>query len=181
MYSLKEIEKLGAKAGVVEKTVKEIVEILMSEHKIECEKVGSGNYYWSFPSKAFIGIKTRSEALVAQAEAEKKTVANLEAKLASMMAADSKTNTAERAEKLKELASLKAEKEALDKQLKLHADSDPDALREMMAKAKKAKECADRWTDNVWALKSHLTGKYGKSPGECDALIGIPDDFDYVK
>ena len=37
-----------------------------------------------------------------------------------------------------------------------------------------------RWTDNVWTLKEHLVSKYGKGPGEVDAMMGIPEDFDYV-
>jgi Mnd1 HTH domain len=84
---MKELEKLGAKAGVVEKTVKDIVEILISEGKVECEKIGSGNYYWSFPSKAFINIKNRADQLISQAEAEKATIKALEAKLAGLTAA----------------------------------------------------------------------------------------------
>jgi len=39
--------------------------------------------------------------------------------------------------------------------------------------ARKAKAAADRWTDNVWTLKAHLVDKYGKMPGEVDALMGM--------
>lgn len=46
--------------------------------------------------------------------------------------------------------------------------------------AEVAKTCADRWTDNVWVLKSHLCSKFGRSAGEVDAMLGIPDGFDYV-
>jgi Leucine zipper with capping helix domain len=88
---------------------------------------------------------------------------------------------ADRAEKLKELAELKAEKEALDTKLKAFADSDPESLKTMEENAKNAIDHVNRWTDNVWAVKSYLVNKYGKAPSEVDALMGIPDDFDYIK
>ena len=44
-----------------------------------------------------------------------------------------------------------------------------------------AKGAADRWTDNVWAVKAYLVNHYGKEPAEVDAMMQLPDTFDYVK
>lgn len=49
-----------------------------------------------------------------------------------------------------------------------------------MLQVKVAMDAANRWTDNVWTLKSHLVDKFNKAPNEADQLIGIGDDFDYV-
>jgi len=48
------------------------------------------------------------------------------------------------------------------------------------SQARTAKACSDRWTDNVWALKRYLVEHAGRAPGEVDAMLGLPDDFDYV-
>ena len=91
-----------------------------------------------------------------------------------------RTDSAARAAALAALEEARAERAAVDAQLKAVAESDPEALAELQAKARLAKAAADRWTDNVWALKAYLTDKFGKAPAECDAMLGIPDDFDYV-
>lgn len=88
---------------------------------------------------------------------------------------------ADRAGKLTELEALKAEREALAAQLKAYADSDPDAYKALLAKVGGAKAGADRWTDNVFTAKSYLINKFGKEPREVDAMLGLKDDFDYVK
>ncbi|KAJ0410445.1 hypothetical protein P43SY_002777 [Pythium insidiosum] len=51
VYNLKEIEKLGAKAGVVLQTVKDVNQALVDDALVDFDKIGSGNYFWSFPSK----------------------------------------------------------------------------------------------------------------------------------
>lgn len=86
----------------------------------------------------------------------------------------------ERAQNLARLADLKSQRVLLEAEVAAHADNDPEVYKAMLAKAQAAKAGADRWTDNVWALKSYLV-KLGKSPAEVDALLGLTDDFDYVK
>lgn len=58
VYNLKELEKEAGRRGVVEKTVEEVVKSLVDDRFVECEKIGSGNFYWSFPSKAFVQVRT---------------------------------------------------------------------------------------------------------------------------
>ena len=53
---MKELEKLGSKRGVVQQTVEEVVKSLVDDRLVECEKIGSGNFYWAFPSKSFIVV-----------------------------------------------------------------------------------------------------------------------------
>ena len=88
---------------------------------------------------------------------------------------------AERAAKLAELEALQAEKARVASELRAYADSDPEAYAALKAKIVGAKKAADRWTDNVFTLKGHLVNKFGKEPREVDTLMGLKDDFDYVK
>ena len=40
------------------------------------------------------------------------------------------------------------------------------------------KECANRWTDNVFQLRSFVKNKFGMAEAEANKQIGIPADFD---
>ena len=52
MINLKELEKLGVKAGVIIQAIKEILDVLVADSLVESDKIGSANFYWSLPSKA---------------------------------------------------------------------------------------------------------------------------------
>lgn len=53
VFSLKEQEtQLAKHKGIVQQAVKDVIEELASDNLIERDKIGSGNYYWCFPSKA---------------------------------------------------------------------------------------------------------------------------------
>jgi hypothetical protein len=52
VFNYEEIEKLSIKAGIPFPSVKEIINSLKADSLIECEKIGAGVFYWSFPSKA---------------------------------------------------------------------------------------------------------------------------------
>ncbi len=59
------------------------------------------------------------------------------------------------------------------------ADVDPAVAGELLAKAKKAKAAADRWTDNLLNVKAHLIKKCGMGAKEAAAMLGMGADFDY--
>lgn len=178
VFSLVELEKLGARAGVVEKSVKEVVESLVADKAVEVDKIGSGNFYWAFPSAVVLGIRASVAAL--QAEAAKEEAAALAAEARAADLAAGQADPAARAAAMAELEAARAEHAAIDLRLAAYAESDPDALAATLTKARIAKLAADRWTDAVFALKDHLVNKFGKSPAEVDAMMGIPDSFDYV-
>lgn len=131
---MQDLEKLGGKAGVVTQTVKEVVQSLVDDRMIEVDKIGSGNFFWAFPSTAFMGLKNRVEGLEAAVVGEREQIATLEAKLKAATAG--REDSDDRTRKLEELSALTVQKEELEKQLKLHAESDPEALKEMEAKVR---------------------------------------------
>ena len=46
-WSLKELEKMAPKAkGIIAQSVKEVLDALVSDGMVVCEKIGTGNYYW---------------------------------------------------------------------------------------------------------------------------------------
>ena len=51
-FNLKEIEKLGKKCGIIEQTVKDILQSLVDDSLVMSDKVGSLNIFWALPSAA---------------------------------------------------------------------------------------------------------------------------------
>lgn len=47
-------------------SVKEVLQSLVDDSMVDCERVGTSNYYWSFPSKAVHVRKRRIEELEKQ-------------------------------------------------------------------------------------------------------------------
>lgn len=79
-FVLKEIEKLATKSkGVVSQSVKEVLQELKDDRLIECEKIGTSNYYWAFPATAAVA----KEAAFATQTAELASLRSTEKQLSS--------------------------------------------------------------------------------------------------
>ncbi|RLW09189.1 hypothetical protein DV515_00002649, partial [Chloebia gouldiae] len=63
-------------------------------------------------------------------------------------------DTVDRAALLKELAALRQEKEQLKTEIDKYRECDPDVVEEMRQTNQVAKEAANRWTDNIFSIKS---------------------------
>ncbi|EJT99785.1 Mnd1-domain-containing protein, partial [Dacryopinax primogenitus] len=48
-YQLKELEKV--RICTVSQSVKEVLQDLVDDDRVQTDKIGSGNFYWSFPSQ----------------------------------------------------------------------------------------------------------------------------------
>ncbi|KAF8247581.1 hypothetical protein K440DRAFT_295275 [Wilcoxina mikolae CBS 423.85] len=67
-YTLKDLEKsLPSAAGISSMTVKDYLAALVAESLLCVEKIGSGNWYWSFPADA----KRQKEAILSAAIQER--------------------------------------------------------------------------------------------------------------
>ena len=47
-------------------SVKDVLQSLVDDNMVDCERVGTSNYYWAFPSKAVHARKLRIEELEKQ-------------------------------------------------------------------------------------------------------------------
>ncbi|KYO46305.1 meiotic nuclear division 1-like protein isoform B [Alligator mississippiensis] len=89
-------------------------------------------------------------------------------------------DTAERAALIKELAALRRKNEQLKAEIGKYKECDPDVVEEIRQANKVAKEAANRWTDNIFAVKSWAKRKFGFEENRIDKSFGIPEDFDYI-
>ncbi|ETV88933.1 hypothetical protein H257_00373 [Aphanomyces astaci] len=179
VYNLKEVEKLGSKAGVVLQTIKDVNQALVDDNLVDTEKIGSGNYFWSFPSKVAQQRKRKLEDLEAKRSDLKGKIESTKQAVAAQKSL--RTDSDDRVVKLERLALLKSQIEEANRRMHVLSENDPDVLKKLASKVKVAKEGVDRWTDNVFNLKSWIIRKNSCSSAEVEKWLEIKDDFDYVE
>ncbi|XP_061048492.1 tripartite motif-containing protein 2 isoform X3 [Eubalaena glacialis] len=69
VFQLKDMEKIAPKEkGITAMSVKEVLQSLVDDGMVDCERIGTSNYYWAFPSKALHARKRKLEVLESQEE-----------------------------------------------------------------------------------------------------------------
>ena len=81
---------------------------------------------------------------------------------------------------MQQLQSVLAAISSVEDQLARNKANDPAELKRIQQASIDLKAGADRWTDNVWAIKSYLVKKKGMSGKEVDKMLAIDGNFDYL-
>lgn len=179
VFQLKDIEKIAPKSkGITPMAVKEVLQSLVDDNMVDCERVGTSNYYWAFPSKALNTRKHRLEELKKQISEAKQRKESLQK--AVEVAKVGREDTSKRSALLKELESLREEHAQLQTKLDKYRECDPEVVEEMKKSNIVAKEAVSRWTDNVFAIKSWTKKKFTFDESHINKAFGIPEDFDYM-
>ncbi|KAM6313322.1 meiotic nuclear division protein 1 homolog [Aegotheles albertisi] len=179
VFQLKDIEKIAPKEkGITSMSVKEILQSLVDDGMVDTDRIGTSNYFWAFPSKALHARKRKLEELNSQfAESSQKKEALQKSIEKSKIGRE---DTVERAALIEELAALQQKKEQLKAEIDKYRECDPDVVEEMRQTNKVAKEAANRWTDNIFSIKSWAKRKFGFEESRIDKSFGIPEDLDYI-
>jgi hypothetical protein len=176
-FNLKEIEKEGSAAGVVSQAIKDINKELVDDSLVQSDKIGSGVFFWSFPSAA---LHQRNMALSRVESSLNKRKARLEQVVEGIKEAEVSRSGGGREEKIRRLNELTELENRLNSELEANKLNDPEQVELIDKQAKNCLESANRWVDNTWAVKSFLTKKKGLGSKEADKYLGIKDDFDYL-
>ncbi|RHY64472.1 hypothetical protein DYB30_000514 [Aphanomyces astaci] len=129
VYNLKEVEKLGSKAGVVLQTIKDVNQALVDDNLVDTEKIGSGNYFWSFPSKVAQQRKRKLEDLEAKRSELKGKIESTKQAVAAQKSL--RTDSDDRVVKLERLALLKSQIEEANRRMHVLSENDPDVLKKL--------------------------------------------------
>ncbi|XP_027874946.1 meiotic nuclear division protein 1 homolog isoform X3 [Xiphophorus couchianus] len=179
VFQLKDIEKIAPKSkGIAPMTVKEVLQSLVDDNMVDCERIGTSNYYWAFPSKALHARKHKLEELKKQASDAKQRKVSVEKTVEKSKVG--REGTKERSSLLKQLQSLREERTNLQAELEKYRECDPDVIKAMRESNVVAKEAVSRWTDNVFAIKSWTKKKFSFDDSRINKAFGIPEDFDYM-
>ncbi|XP_043828477.1 meiotic nuclear division protein 1 homolog [Dromiciops gliroides] len=179
VFQLKDMEKIAPREkGITAMSVKEVLQSLVDDGMVDSERIGTSNYFWAFPSKALHLRKRKLETLSTQFSEGNQKKENLQQSIKK--AKIGRQDTEERASLSKELTSLRQQKEQLKAELEKYKECDPEVVEEIRQANKVAKDAANRWTDNIFAIKSWAKRKFGFEESKIDKNFGIPEDFDYI-
>jgi hypothetical protein len=160
VHNIKDLEKaLPSIASINSMQVKDYLQALSDEGQIRIEKIGSGNWYWSFVSEE---KKNRDRVL----EGLREERAKIEAGKMETMARLNELEVGD--EEIREkgvakdrLEAIQREVEVLQKELDGYKDGDPVEVERRKEEVGKLKCAAERWTDNIYSLEGHLKNVLG--------------------
>jgi len=181
VYTLHEVEKEGPKTGVVRSAVLDVNQQLVDDGLVETDKIGSTGYYWSFPSKRVQNVSLQSSSLEEEIKSETAELAETHKKI--KVVRECRVESAGRDAQLKQLLSLKQEIAALEGQVEVLKENDPEEVARQTATVDMCKMAANRWTDNLLELRSWLVKKKGMSSKEAVNTLkqmGVPENLEYL-
>ena len=177
VWNLKELEKVGSKAGIVQQSIKDVLQSLVDDNMVDAEKIGSSNYFWGFSSKLQMKKKSRIRQMESSTESLRIEETALQESIEDLRSSRSHPD---RSQKLEQLQNARNELASCQKELDAWKQNDPSVLLEYDEKISKARDGANRWTDNVWCCESYVRKKFNVDSKTFWREIELPDDMDNV-
>ena len=161
-HNVKELEKaLPSVASINGMQVKDYLSALSDENKISVEKIGSGNWYWSFPGEE----KKEKEEALERAMKERDRLNDLvnEIKLRLEDAKDDRQdeNANEREEATAKQTQLMDEVESLRTQLAAYAENDPVEMKRRDVELNMTRDKAEKLTDEILEMERYIQVQMG--------------------
>lgn len=180
VFQLKELEKIAPKEkGIVAQSVKDVLQSLVDDGLVDSEKIGTSVYFWAFPSKAANNRKRKINDLNIKVSEARKKIKKIEDQVAE--AQSGREDSDQRKNILKELSENKNTLIELKNKIEKYKDCDPEILEHMKKQIVSYKEGANRWTDNVFAIKSWCKNKFFIEESTLNKQFEIPEDLDYLE
>lgn len=181
VLNLKEVEKFGAKKGIVLQSVKDVNQSLIDDNLVETDKIGIGTFFWALPSKGFQVRKNLIEDYDKKIENAKKEIEETEAAIIRETEARV-SNDGEREKMIEELEKARKTRADLEVQLKQFERSDPKILLKIADDTKISKDSINRWTDNLFLILQWIqNSKPGFTQKELEGSFPIYRNLDYVE
>lgn len=177
------MEKAASKKGVVFQAVKDVVQMLVDDSLVHVDKIGTSNWYWAFPGEVTAQLCNKLAGLDQELERARGESTEMEERLEKAAKDHPQTEERQMAEVM--LGSATEANAALRRELESFSSGDAAVMASMREGVPTAKAGVNRWTDNVFLLKSWVDKKMGsredtntffKQQAEIDF-----NNFDYVE
>eukprot|EP00300_Choanocystis_sp_HF-7_P006383 c14670_g1_i2.p1 GENE.c14670_g1_i2~~c14670_g1_i2.p1 ORF type:complete len:224 (+),score=62.45 c14670_g1_i2:284-955(+) len=178
-FNAKEVIALASKRGVTSQTVKDVLQSLVDDNLVTTDKVGISNYYWAFP--ATVGQKRKAQIAGLEESLQVKKKRKIELDEENVVLEAEREETATRVAQLAELDGVRAEIAKVDTELERFAECNPETVEALEKKMVVAKDAANRWTDNMYSLRSHVETTFGMDREMLNERMEITEAFDYVE
>jgi hypothetical protein len=178
-HNIKELEKsLPSVASINSMTVKDYLQELSDEGKIRVEKIGSGNWYWSFISEEKKAKESILNGLKAEKKKVSKTLAEIEEKIekegVNREEEEGSEDGQDRLGLTKVQVATKKQLDALKTELASYSDNDPTEVLRKKEATKSLGESVARWTDNIQALEGWILENTG---GDREGLESLRREY----
>ncbi|KAL1411938.1 hypothetical protein Q8F55_002929 [Vanrija albida] len=177
----REEKKTKKQKGIVQQSVKEILDELVSDSLVIFDKIGTSNsrlvQRW-VTDPALLTKEKQAQLDKAASESEALKAKIKEAKVALKAAEKGREDTAERRKLLASLAEVQATSASLKVELAAFGAADPIMYERKKKAIDVAKAASQRWTDNVSLLVSYLRSMSGESESELRTQLGVPENWD---
>lgn len=174
-YTLQELEICVAReGGLAEKQIKDVLQKLLDDGSVQSVKSGKTMFYWSNPHQELHDKRARVQALQSELAGLNETLLALqrpppEKSLERDMAATENVMLKSR------LSQLEA------KALSYEDTQQVEVVAKKKAQIPKLHEAANRWTDNVFTMKSWIKQRMNCEDTDIEKQFGIPSNFDYLE
>ncbi|EDU41771.1 Mnd1 domain containing protein [Pyrenophora tritici-repentis] len=179
-HSIKDLEKtLPQVSSINGMQVKDYLQALSDDNKIRVEKIGSGNWYWSFPADEKKAKDTAIEKAQDEYNKANATVSELQAKVDDADAAraegeemlmevggDRKTLMTKHSDLAKEVEKLRTE-------LAAYSEQDPVEMEKKTADTQQARLEAEKFTDQILMMQGWFKQQVGGGEDYLSMLKGL--------
>ncbi|KZP34515.1 meiotic nuclear division protein 1 [Athelia psychrophila] len=178
-FQLKELEKLGPKLkGIVSQSVKEVLQSLVDDGLVSADKIGSSNFFWSFPSQRGALAQARLDIIKEACETSEAQLAETRTAIETEKAA--RPESEERRGALEQLEVKKQEYNELERELGAYGACDPAKVEEKKRGQILAHDAAIRWTDNYSVVASYFTRQNNVDPADLRKYLEIGEDYEDI-
>jgi hypothetical protein len=178
IWTLKDLERECPKRkGIIAQSVKDILQELCDNDLVSSDKIGSGKFFWCFPADAFnrrAVARASLEQSIAEMAAE---IQALEREVARLR--QGREDCAEREALDTDVTRLKSELHEIAAQASKYETMNPVAVRQAQRQTTIGLAAANRWTDNIFAIKSWCRKNYNMDSAAFDRQFEIDETFDY--
>lgn len=182
MHNIKDLEKsLPAVASINAVTVKEYLQALTDDGKLRVEKIGSGNWYWSFMSEEKKNRENTINKLCEEKMRVDAAVEELEAKVKEASAARNEDGEEGREELVEMHSQLQSEVRALRAELATYSENDPMEVVRRKEDVEACKIRAGRWTDNIYMLEAYMKEITGGDREQIEGIRAMFYGSEYVE
>lgn len=163
--------------GIVGQTVKDVLQMLVDDRLVTCEKIGTSNYYWSFPSAALHAKRLQLQNV--NADIEKASRLELELKESIKKSMVGREETEERRQLSSEWQTLNEELKKVNAELDGYKENDPTLHAARINDNQAKKLLINKWTDNIDAIQNYCANHFGVPKEQLKEAFEIPSDLDY--
>lgn len=173
VYLLKELERIGPKRlHVVSQSVKEVMDSLVADGLCQQDRIGTSNWYWSFPSQYTNHLKQSVLAVQDQLSSVSEQTVNLQQRIKQANKARKGSS-----EPKQQVCELSAQLEQIEASLSKLAKTDPEIFEAKSKCADLAARACERWEENLVEIRSYCLDKFpAVSPEDFDAEFGCSEE-----